>query len=65
MTDPTFLAILASLLAMLANRPGRAQLAWLFIGSVLSPVLAALALLVAKELDHVAWPAVDVSSESR
>ena len=44
MTDPSFLALLASLLAMLANKPGRAQLLWLFAGSVLSPVLAALAL---------------------
>ena len=49
MTDPSFLVLLASLLAMLANKPGRAQLVWLFAGSVLSPVLAALALLVAKE----------------
>lgn len=44
MTDPSFLCILASLLAMLANRPGRAQLVWFFAGSVLCPVLAALAL---------------------
>ena len=65
MTDPSFLCILASLLAMLANRPGRAQLVWLFAGSILSPVLAALALMVAKELGHVAWLALDVSSESR
>ena len=49
MTDPSFLVILASLLAMLANKPGRAQLVWLFVGSVLGPVLAALALLVTKD----------------
>ena len=49
MTDTSFLAILASLLAMLANKPGRAQLVWLFAGSVLSPVLAALALLATKD----------------
>ena len=48
-TDPSFLAILASLLAMLANKPGRAQLVWLFAGSVMVPVLAAVALWVAKE----------------
>ena len=63
MTDPSFLALLASLLAMLANKPGRAQLVWLFGGSVLSPVLAALALLSAKDLEGSvragvgAWPA--------
>ena len=51
MTDPTFLAILGSLLAMLANKPGRAQLVWLFAGSMLSPVLAALALLFTKDLE--------------
>ena len=44
MSDPSFLCILATLLAMLANRPGRAQLVWFFAGSVLGPVLAALAL---------------------
>ena len=49
MTDPSFLAIVASLLAMLANRPGRARLVWLIAGSALGPVLAALALLVAGE----------------
>ena len=43
MSDPSFLCILASLLAMLCNRPGRAQLVWFFAGSVLGPVLAALA----------------------
>ena len=48
-TDPSFLAILASLLAMLANKPGRAQLVWLFVGSVLGPALAALALLATKD----------------
>ena len=42
MTDPSFLVLLASLLAMLANKPGRAQLVWLFAGSVLGPVLTAL-----------------------
>ena len=47
MTDPSFLLIVASLLAMLANKPGRAQLVWLFAGSALGPVLAALALLTA------------------
>lgn len=41
-TDPSFLIIVASLVAMLANKPGRAQLVWLFAGSVLSPVIAAL-----------------------
>ena len=51
MTDPSFLAILASLLAMLANKPGRARLVWLFVGSVLSPVLAAMALLAIQDLD--------------
>ena len=44
MSDPSFLCIVATLLAMLANRPGRAQLVWFFAGSVLGPVLAALAL---------------------
>ena len=53
MTDASFLLIAASLLAMLANKPGRAQLVWLFAGSVMGPVLAALALLMAKERsDH-------------
>ena len=36
------MVLLASLLAMLANKPGRDQLMWLFAGSMLSPVLAAL-----------------------
>ena len=49
MTDPPFLAILASMLAMLGNKPGRAQLVWLFVGSVLGPALAALALLATKD----------------
>ena len=51
MTDPSFLVLLATLLAMLANKPGRARLVWLFAGSVLSPVLAALALLAVQDLD--------------
>ena len=49
MTDPSFLSIVASLLAMLADRPGRARLVWLIAGSALGPGLAALALLAAGE----------------
>ena len=56
MTDPSFLVIVASLLAMLANKPGRAQLVWFFAGSVMGPVLAALALLAVQDLDVVSVP---------
>ena len=65
MTDPSFLAIVASLLAMLANKPGRAELVWLFAGSVLGPLLAALVLTAPKGLHPLAWPAADVSSVDR
>ena len=65
MLDPTFLALLASLLAMLANKPGWGELVWLFAGSVLGPLLAALVLMAPKGLHHLAWPAADVSSVDR
>ena len=65
MTDPSFRVIVASLLAMLSNKPGRAQLVWFFAGSVLGPVLAALVLMAPKGLHHLAWLAADVSSVDR
>ena len=65
MTDPSFLALLASLLGMLANKPGRAELVWLFAGSVLGPLLAALVLMAPKGMHHLAWPAADGSFVDR
>ena len=48
MTTPSCLVLLVSLLAMCADRPGRERLLWLLVGSFLSPLCAALALLVTK-----------------
>lgn len=63
MSTPSLLILLTGLLAMATDKPGRDGLVWLLVGSVLSPLLAALAMWVTKALDgDGARLAGDVSS---
>lgn len=56
MDTPYWLALLATVLAMCADKTGRDRLAWLVVGSVVGPMCAALTLLMLGSIQEPSCP---------